>query len=180
MTTLNFRVLTEREEYIRFNLCHAFFRQRRISGTSIFYIILIALITAVSVYYFLQISSFSRVVFNDLVPLLGLFAVLLLYPLLLVFKSMKVWKTNPFLQREQEYTMDEKGLICRSAVNVSEISWDVIYSVVEYGDLYGIYLSKNRIFIIPKQALGGSKNDGIFRNLVREHLETSAIRFKKR
>lgn len=69
------------------------------------------------------------------------------------FRLKKTFATDKFLQMEQTYDITSDAIMISSDKGNSNLKWDDLYSVAEFKDAFYLFISKNRMFVVPKRFL---------------------------
>lgn len=108
--------------------------------------------------FILFILSVIFLVFKKQNPSIGTFlplflAVLFLFiiPLLLNFQAKSTFKKNKKLHEIQKYVINAEGINITAETYEVNLSWDKILKVIEYREVIMLYLTKDRVYIVPKR-----------------------------
>lgn len=102
--------------------------------------------------------------------------ILIVNPIMLWTKAAKQVKTIPMFQEPISYEFSDEGIVI-SQKDVSEkLVWDNVAKVVEVKNVYVIFISRVRAFILTKESVEGGTEQ--FKEIVRGNLEARRVKFK--
>lgn len=102
--------------------------------------------------------------------------ILVVNPIMLWTKAAKQVKTIPMFKEPISYEFSKDGIVI-SQNEVSEtLMWDKVAKVVEVKNVYIIFISRIRAFILTKESVGTDTQ--VFKEIVKENLETRRVRLK--
>lgn len=78
---------------------------------------------------------------------------LLLMPVSIFMQSQKAFRSDKFLQAEQEYGFGEAGFTVKSAHGSSDVPWNMVHKIRISRKFISIYISNIRAFVLPKRLM---------------------------
>lgn len=85
----------------------------------------------------------------------------------------KSWKHSTALHDDQEHTFTSTGVSVRAGKERGHLPWDFYRSARETKNVYVLFRSAKSGNFVPKSAFATSEEEGRFRAMLSEHLDTS-------
>ena len=104
----------------------------------------------------------------------ALAAALAVQPFVLYRKAARE-AADPNRSREIHFKIDYNGLKVSQGKEKASIRWNQVLKVGKVSDIYIIYLTKNRAYLIPGRVLTGEKKE-MFLGLIRQYVSTEKRR----
>jgi len=142
-----FKINISLKDYRAFNIWHLFLS----SNPIIIFIASLLILICLPVLLFLFLKDgnlFSLIVF--VMGCLSLLFILIILPLTIIVTSKSVYKSDRFLQEEQNFKVDENQLTIDTESSSFKLNWKEIYKGVENKNYFLIYIAKIKAIIIPK------------------------------
>ncbi len=102
--------------------------------------------------------------------------ILIVNPIMLWTKAAKQVKTIPMFKEPIAYEFSEEGIVISQNEVSEKLVWDNIAKVVEVKNVYIIFISRIRAFILTKESVEADAE--IFKEIVRTNLEARRVKIK--
>ncbi|GAA0121785.1 MAG: YcxB family protein [Clostridium argentinense] len=171
----NFRL--EFKDYKDFNIHHS---KKHFYGAGILYFILFMSTMLFKIFSNDLDGDMLKNILIVMIPtgILLISLVLLAFYFLIAFHSKKVFKSQRRLQEEQNYIINDDGILLISKSSNNNIGWKNIFKITESQNSIFLYLGDIKAMIIPKRAFGGEDNVAVLKEIIKRNLEPDKVKLK--
>lgn len=131
-------------------------------------------LTAIWAIVMIIASLVSKQTIDSNVSIVVLLLVIIYFSMRIFFTNRikKEYRSNPLLQQEINYTLDENGLSTQTKASRSNIEWEKVLKVRQSKKILAIYISNDQAYIFPKDQLLQEQKEELL-NLLKTHLPIS-------
>lgn len=102
--------------------------------------------------------------------------ILIVNPIMLWTKARKQVKTIPMFKEAISYEFSKEGIVISQNEVSEKLVWDNIAKVVEVKNVYIIFISRIRAFILTKESVGTDTQE--FKKIVKDNLDSRRVKLK--
>lgn len=102
--------------------------------------------------------------------------ILVVNPLMLWTKAAKQVKTIAMFKEEINYEISDEGITISQKELSEKLEWDNIAKVVEVKNVYIIFISRIRAFVLTKESVGSDVQN--FKDLIKSNLDERRVKLK--
>ena len=161
---IHLRYTPEKKDYVRASRVLA----RNTPGFMVIAVVILLAMTAAAV--ILLIPGVENATWRNValvVLLVGAFYIIY-YFVFIPLQLYKAYKTNPYLQKEREFTFTDEQIIMEIDDKVTQLDWDHFQKVIDGGSFYLlIYQAEERVYpFVPKDAFEDQRAHDAFLQLL--------------
>ncbi|WP_416147820.1 YcxB family protein [Salipaludibacillus sp. HK11] len=96
--------------------------------------------------------------------------------LLITFRIRKEFKSDQMIKNELRYIYSDEGINQQIKKSNVYIEWADILKAYEHKEMFRVYISKNKVLVMPKRFFGSQKDITLFKALVNKHVGEEKMR----
>jgi hypothetical protein len=126
------------------------------------------------VYTYITLPAF---LFSLYMSLMGGGIGFLAHRIALNIRTRREYKSDQLLQKDCSYTINNTGISKKVNRTTTFLEWNYVQSAHEYQEMFCLYMSKNKAIVLPKSFFNSTSDIQLFKELVRQQLDTTKIKF---
>lgn len=181
--------LTGNITYEDFKLQNAYHTKKYLIANFIFQVIILSAIIILLFYelgiilsVFIGYSIFVAWITIILSSLLiaSFFAVLLILILktILRIRVRKEYQSDTQIRQDVSYLINEQGIHQKRGNSNTYFEWGDIFKAYEHKKMFRLYVSRNKVILLPKRFFKNNKDIELLKNMIRKNLDARRVRIK--
>ncbi|OAB45130.1 YcxB family protein [Paenibacillus antarcticus] len=170
VSELTFKTKLKLENVIEYN--NSFSKNRRIYLTVLFFVGMFVIL------FLTEQEKSNNIATMLIIDFIGSIIIWFLIKFRIKSHSKKTFQSDNLAQQEYTYTINELGLRFESESSNGNIKWADVKKVSETKNLYLVFISSNKSFVMPKSSISSAKERLTLKYLISLNLDSKKVQFR--